>query len=103
MGDSQSFSSRQTFPSTPAGVGRTGCFAVIQRMLADYSTIGEIPDENRVTELFQWIRSRRMKSVDNVDQFLWLHQIADSLKEGELELRPIEKNVYGSLIRGGKF
>ena len=55
-------------------------------------------DENYVTKKLHWIRSRRMESVDNVDQFLWLHEMAQALREGKVKVRPVEEGAYKDLL-----
>ena len=78
------------------GVGRTGCFAVVQRMLAELSG-GYDAD---ATRMLKWVRSRRMHSVDNVEQFVWLQDIADGMQTGTLKVRSTKESVYKEILDG---
>ena len=83
--------------TSSSGVGRTGSFAIIKDMVTEWQRNGKL-DEDYVTQKLHWIRSRRMESVDNVDQFLWLHEMAQALREGKVKVRPVEEGAYKDLL-----
>ena len=62
------------------------------------SVNGQRLTSDDVTRIFKHVRSRRMQSVDNADQFIWLHDVAKELTEGTLTVRPANEGVYKELV-----
>ena len=70
------------------------CEADATQMSPDLSGSCEV----EATRLLKWVRSRRMQSVDNVDQFEWLHGIAYEMRMGVLKVRSAKETIYKEIL-----
>jgi len=85
-----------------AGVGRTGCFYIIQQILNQANSIINFNNDNNnsneldniIYRLVVDLRKKRMNSVDNQQQYEWLQKIARSLNSAELKVKTISEGAY---------